>query len=54
MAVGIDEVKKRWQEYTEDLFNNNRRPFDLEIPDEGIPIQRFEVQAAMKQMKRGK
>ena len=54
VAVGIDEVKKRWQEYTEELFNDDRQPFDLEVTEEGIPIQRSEVEAAMKQMKKGK
>ena len=52
--MGMDEMKKRWQEYTEELFNDNRQPFDLEVTDEGIPIQRSEVEAAVKQMKKGK
>ena len=54
MAVGIDEVKKRWQEYTEELYNDTRHPFDVEVTSVGLPIQRCEVEAAMKQMKKGK
>ena len=54
VAVGIEEVKQRWRECTEELFDDDRQPFELEVIDEGIPIQRSEVEAAMKQMKKGK
>ena len=49
-----EEVKQRWQEYTEELFYDDRQPFDLEVTDEGLPIQRSEVERAVKQMKNGK
>ena len=52
--MSIDEVKKRWQEYTEEPFNDKRQPFDLDVASEGIPIHRSEVAAAMKQMTKGK
>ena len=54
VAVGIDEVKQRWQEYTEELFDDNRLPFELDVTDGGIPIRKYEVEAAVKQMKKGK
>ena len=54
VAVGIDEVKKRWQEYTEELFDDNRLPFELDVSDWGVPIRRYEMEAAVKQMKKGK
>ena len=44
-----------WEEYTKELFDDdNRQPFQLEVIDDGIPIQKCEVEAAIKQMKHGK
>ena len=54
VAVGIDEVKQRWKEYTEELFDDDRQPYEVEVTEEGIPIQRCEVEAAIKHMKKGK
>ena len=54
VAVGKEEVKKRWHEYISELFDDAREPFEVEVMDDGLPIQRSEVEAAVKQMKRGK
>ena len=54
VAMDKDEVLKRWEEYTRELFDDNRQPFQLEVRGDGIPIQKCEVEAAIKQMKRGK
>ena len=54
VAVDREEVKQRWHEYTSELFDDDREPFELEVTEDGLPIQRGEVEAAMKQMKRGK
>ena len=50
--MSINEVKKRWQEYTEELLNDNRQHFDLEVPSEGISIQKSEGEAALKQIQK--
>ena len=54
VAVGREEVKERWHEYISELFDDNREPFEVEVMDDGLPIQRNEVEAAVKQMKREK
>ena len=54
VAVDREEVKQRWHEYTSELFDDDRVPFELEVTEEGLPIQRSEVEAAIRQMKRGK
>ena len=54
IAMDKEEVKQRWQEYTEELFDDERLPFELEVSDECIPIQRSEIEGAIKQMRDGK
>ena len=54
VAVDREEVKQRWQEYTEELFDDDREPFELEVTGDGLTIQKSEVEAAIKQMKQGK
>ena len=54
VAMDKEEVKMRWKEYTEELFDDDRQPFEVEVTDQLIPIQRSEVEAAIKQMKDGK
>ena len=48
-----EDVKQRWHEYTTELFDYAREPFEVEVMDDGLPIQRSEAEAAIKQMKRG-
>ena len=44
IAVGIDEVRQRWQDYTEEMFDGNRQPFEMDVADWGTPIQSSEVE----------
>ena len=37
IAMGIDEVKERWQEYTQELFDDNRLPFEMDVTDGVVP-----------------
>ena len=48
------EVKQRLQEYTNELFDDNRQPFELDLTNGGVPIQRSGIEAAVKQMKKEK
>ena len=54
MAVGLEEVKERWREYTEELFNDERQPFEIEINEDCLSIEKYEVEMAIRQMKHGR
>ena len=49
-----EDVKQRWHEYTTELFDDARKLFEVEGMDNGLPINRTQVEAAFTQMKRGK
>ena len=57
IAVEKNEIKLRWMEYTQELYNDVRADYDLEVEGsyyQGSPILQSEVEAAMKAMKAGK
>ena len=56
IAMDIEEVKARWNEYVSELYHDDRpEENDIEIVnDEGPEIMRSEVEAAIKEMKAGK
>ena len=56
IAMGKEEVKQRWSEYTKELFHDERRNFEVSEEDcnDGLPIMKSEVEDALRAMKRGK
>ena len=55
VAMEMDEVKERWNEYIQELFRDQRpETLNLSTNDDGPTILKSEVKCAMRSMKKGK
>ncbi|GFS03903.1 RNA-directed DNA polymerase from mobile element jockey-like [Elysia marginata] len=55
IIIDKERILERWAEYIEELFNDNRKEYDvMERNFAGPPILKVEVRAAIRKMKSGK
>ena len=54
VAMEMDEVLKRWEEYIAELYEDDREEPDITVALEGPSILKSEIEKAMRKMKTGK